>query len=92
MKIKPGLFALLIGGFMFILLTSFVYAFIQQAEAERQAARAVEYERKALECQQNSQNINQQLSDQTQMLRLTVEEVTKKIRLLEEQVPIKSKK
>jgi hypothetical protein len=42
MKIKPGLFALIVGGLMFITLTSLVYAFIQQIEAERQRELAIE--------------------------------------------------
>ncbi|MBN8652644.1 MAG: hypothetical protein J0L67_14525 [Cytophagales bacterium] len=93
MKIKPALFALLIGGFAFILLISFVYAFVQQAEAKRQAELAIANERRAITCEQRVQEMNQQLVKQTQELQQAVELATQKIRLLEEQAAkSKSKK
>jgi hypothetical protein len=49
MKIKPALFALLIGGFASILLISFVYAFVQKKEAENMAEKALECERTSVE-------------------------------------------
>ncbi len=82
MKIKPVFFALLIGGFSFILLISIVYAFMQKKEAERQASRAIENE---MRCEQKVQEMNQQLSDQAQRLQLAMEAATQKIHLLEEQ-------
>lgn len=86
MKIKPASFALMIGGFAFIMLISFVYAFVQQAEAKRQAELAIENERKAIvTCEQRVQEMNQQLGKQTQELQLAMELATQKNRLLEEQ-------
>lgn len=93
MKIKPALFALLIGGFAFILLISFVYAFVQQAEAKRQAVLAREFEKNAEECQRYSHEIKRELNNQTEQLEKALEAATQKIRLLEEQAAkSKSKK
>lgn len=85
MKIERGLFLLIVGGLIFITLTSLVFAFMQQAKAKRQAALAIANERMVIECHQEAQKTNQQLSDQTQRLQLAVEEVAQKARLLEEQ-------
>ena len=78
MKIKPALFALMIGGFAFIMLISFVYAFVQQAEAKLQA-------KLVMECSQETQKLNQMLSDRTQSLQLALDQVAQKNSLLEEQ-------
>jgi len=63
MKIKPIWFALILGGFAFVSLTLLVYAFMQQAEANRQRALATA-------CMQNSEEI-------TFELQLKNEELTK---------------
>ena len=68
MKIKPGLFALLIGGFVFILLNSFVYAFLQKAEAERMAQTAFECERISKERVEELHHKNEELSKLTDQL------------------------
>jgi hypothetical protein len=69
MKIKPGLFALLIGGFAFILLISSVYAFLQRAEAERMAETAFECERISRERAEELHHKNEELTKLTDQLR-----------------------
>jgi len=81
---KPALFALLFGGLAFITLASVVYAYVQQAEAKRQALLAIE-------CEKIIKERDSQLSLQIQALQQAVNEATQKALLLETQASSKSK-
>ncbi|HCZ34731.1 MAG TPA: hypothetical protein DHV26_02255 [Cytophagales bacterium] len=85
MKMKPIWFALILGGFAFISLTLFVYAFMQQAEAKRQKSVALEFEQSAVECEKYSHEIKFKFNSEVDSLKDTINSLGQKIRLLEEQ-------
>ncbi len=80
--------SLLIVSFGFIALTSFVYAFVQQAEAKRQATLAIECERKSVELIKQLEAKNREVAiqvdlaqaalQQVEEMRVRAESVTKK--------------
>lgn len=80
--------SLLIVSFGFIALTAFVYAFVQQAEAKRQATLAIECERKSVELIKQLEAKNREVAiqvdlaqaalQQVEEMRVRAESVTKK--------------
>ena len=80
--------SLLIVSFCFIALTAFVYAFVQQAEAKRQATLAIECERKSVELIKQLEAKNREVAmqvdraqaalQQVEEMRVRAESVTKK--------------
>lgn len=91
MKIKPALFALLIGGLMLMTSIAFVFAFMQQAEAKRQASLAIELEKNAVECELYNHKIKNELNHEADSLKQLIDELKQKMHLLEEQAAAKSK-
>ena len=85
MKIKTALFALLVGGLMLITSISFVYAFVQQAEAERQKSLAMELSKSVIECEKHGHEIKFKLNREVDSLNDALDSLVHRIRLLEEQ-------
>ena len=98
MKIKPGLFALIVGGLVLISLMFFVYGFMQQAEAERQRELAMECMKKCMknleEVESELNHKNKELIELTDQLRhqiMVSEENLVKARAAAQQAAAKSK-
>lgn len=80
--------SLLIAAFGFIALIAFVYAFVQQEEAKRQATLVIACERESIEMRQQLETINRKVQQETdraeaalrfaEELRVKAESVTKK--------------
>jgi uncharacterized membrane protein len=83
MKIKPIWFALILGAFAFVSLILFVYAFMQQAEANRQRALATA-------CMQNSEEIAFELQIKNEELTKLTDRLNQQLIVAEENL-IKAK-
>ena len=57
--------SLLIAAFGFIALIAFVYAFVQQEEAKRQATLVIACERESIEMRQQLETINRKVQQET---------------------------
>ena len=64
------------GVLAFLMLTSFVYAFLQQAEAKKQLTMAIQCERNLIQVQQQLEFKNRQLETTIESLRLAVFDAT----------------
>lgn len=82
MKIKPGLFALIVGGLVFITLVSFVYANVQRAEAERQMDEAMKVRKS---CQEEVDKIRQQQLDALKVAEEAAKRAEEDLLLVKEQ-------
>jgi len=65
--------ALAFGALAFLTLTSFVYAFVQQAEAKRQAELAAENQQVAIACKTESDEKTKILEDKVKQLEMTTD-------------------
>lgn len=65
--------ALAFGALAFLTLTSFVYAFVQQAEAKRQAELAAENRLLAIACKAENDEKTKLLEDQIRQLEMTTD-------------------